>query len=112
MQQVLNAVDVSASAATLEVGTVNMGTVLATITLAKPSFTLAAATLTLAGVPKSGNGAANGLAVAARIKDGSGTIRVSGLTVGTSGSDINLSSTNVLSGYPVTINSGTITHAP
>jgi hypothetical protein len=36
---------------------------------------------------------------------------VTGLTVGTSGSDINLNSTSITSGGTVTISSATITHA-
>jgi hypothetical protein len=37
---------------------------------------------------------------------------VTGLTVGTSGSDINLNSVSITNGQTVTLTSGTITHAP
>jgi hypothetical protein len=43
--------------------------------------------------------------------DGGGTAIVSGLTVGTSGQDINLNSTSITNGQTVTISTGTITHA-
>jgi hypothetical protein len=41
--------------------------------------------------------------------DGGGTAIVSGLTVGTSGQDINLNSTSITNGQTVTISTGTIT---
>lgn len=111
MQEVLDAIDANASPATLEIGTSGMASVLATITLADPSFTRSNAVLTMAGVPKSDTSADNtGTAAEARIKDGGGTVVVSGLTVGTSGTDIVLNSTSIVSGQTVTISSGTITH--
>jgi hypothetical protein len=63
-------------------------------------------------VPKSGVASAGGAAAAARLKDGGGTIVISGLTVGTAGSDINLNNTTISSGQTITISSGTIVHAP
>jgi hypothetical protein len=48
----------------------------------------------------------------ARIKEGGGSATiVNNLTVGTSGSDINLNSTSISSGQTVTLTAGTITHA-
>jgi hypothetical protein len=80
---------------TLEIGTASMAAVLAT--LAFDAGTVAA-------------GAA-GTAAAARIKDSGGTARITGLTVGTSGSDINLDNTSIANGQNVTLSSATLTHA-
>ena len=84
--------------------------VLATITLQNPAFTEASQVLTLAGVPLSATASASGTAAKAEIRNNAGTVIVSGLSVGTSGSDINLNSTTVTNGQTVTITSGTITH--
>jgi hypothetical protein len=112
MTQVLNAIDLNASPGFMEIGTAGMAAVLVTITFSKPSFSLASGVLTMLGAPKSGVASNTGTAAAARIKDGGGTlIPITGLTVGTSGSDINLNSTSITSGQTVTLTSGTITHA-
>lgn len=112
MQTVLTAIDAHASPATLEIASAGFASVLATITLSDPSFTLAADVLTMAGVPKSDTSAdASGTAAVARIKEGGGTTIVNNLSVGTSGSDINLNSVSITAGQTITITSGTITHA-
>lgn len=110
MNAVLNAVDAQTTAGTLEIGTSGMATVLATLNLSKPSFSEASQMLTMLGMPKSATAANTGAAASARIKDGLGNIIISGLTVGTSGTDINLNSTAVSSGQSVTLSSATITH--
>lgn len=51
-----------------------------------------------------------GNATQAEVEDGVGHVVISGLTVGTSGSDINLSSTSIVSGQSVTITAATLTH--
>jgi hypothetical protein len=112
MQQVIAAIDSNAAPAFIEIGTANMTVVLVTITLQKPSFTEAGAVITMAGAPKSGVASQSGTAAAARIKDGGGTVRVSGLTVGTAGADVNLNSTAITNGQTVTLSSATITHSP
>lgn len=57
-------------------------------------------------------GAAGGVdATKAQIKDSGGTAEITGLTVGTSGADINLDNNNIDSGQDVTLTSATITHA-
>src|SRR5262245_29580972 len=112
MQAVITAVDANAAPATLEIGTAAMAQVLVVITLGDPSFSESGGVITMAGVPKSGVASQSGTAAAARIKDGGGTSIITGLTVGTSGSDINLNSTSITNGQTVTISSGTITHAP
>jgi hypothetical protein len=97
----------------LEIGTTGMASVLATINLGNPAGTSASGVLTFSGFPRSDTSAdATGAAAAARIRTASGgTDIITGLTVGTSGSDINLDSTSITVGQTVTINSATITHA-
>jgi len=112
MNAVISACDSQTAAATLEIGTAGMAAVLVVITLSKPSWTESAGVITLAGVPHSGVASTTGTAAAARFKDGAGGVQVSGLTVGTTGTDITLNNTSISSGQTVTINSGTITHAP
>lgn len=101
------------STGVLEIGTTGMGTVLATIALDSTAGTVASGVLTFSGFPKSDASAdATGTAAAARIRTApGGTDIVTGLSVGTSGSDINLNSTSISAGQTVTINSATITHA-
>jgi hypothetical protein len=101
------------STGVLEIGTTSMGTVLATIALDSTAGTAASAVLTFSGFPKSDVSADNtGTAAEARIRTASGgTDIVTGLTVGTSGSDINLDSLSITAGQTVTISSATITHA-
>lgn len=97
----------------LEIGTTGMASVLATIALGNPAGTATSGVLTFSGFPRSDTSADNtGTAAAARIRTASGgTDVVTGLTVGTTGSDINLDSVSITAGQTVTINSATITHA-
>lgn len=111
MQAVIAAIDENALPGFLEIGTSGMTVTLAVITLSKPSFTESGGVITMVA-PKSGFASHTGTAASADIKDGGGNIIVSGLTVGTIGSDINLNSTALTSGQTVTITSGTITHSP
>jgi hypothetical protein len=104
-------IDASAPAAFIEIGTAAMAATLVTITLSDPSFTEASGVITMAGAPKSGVAGSTGTAAAARIRNGANSDIVTGLTVGTSGSDINLNSVSVTSGQTVTLTSGQITHA-
>jgi hypothetical protein len=85
--------------------------VLATIALPTTPFTVSGAVATLQGVPLSDTSAdASGTASKAEIRNNGGSAIVTGLTVGVSASDINLTSTAVTVGQTVTITSGTITH--
>lgn len=84
--------------------------VLATITLGKPSVSIASGVATVLGTPLSATASASGTAAKAEIRDSAGNVVISGLSVGTSGSDINLNSTAISSGQTVTLTSGTITH--
>lgn len=110
MQAVADAIDAGAAAGTLEIGTAAMASVLATITLSDPCGSVSGDVLTLT-FPHSDTSADNtGTAAAARIKDSNGNVVVSGLTVGTSGTNVVLDNTSITAGQTVTINSGTITH--
>jgi hypothetical protein len=112
MTAVRDQIDLGAGAGVLQIGTTGMATVLAEITLNDPSGTITNGILTLSGFPKSDTSAnAAGTAAAARIRDSVGTDVITGLTVGTSGTDIILDNTNIAAGQTVTINSATITHA-
>ena len=88
-----------------------MAATLITITLDDPSFTESGGVITMQGAPKSGIATGAGTAAAARIRTGGAADVVTGLTVGTAGADINLSSTAILVGQTCTISAGTITHA-
>jgi hypothetical protein len=86
--------------------------VLATISLVKPSFSIASGVATLLGsFPLSANPSAAGTAALAELRDSAGTTIVSGLTVGTSGANINLNTVTIALGIPVQITGGTITHS-
>lgn len=85
--------------------------VLATLALANPAGTVSGGVLTLTA-PISDTGAdATGTAAKASIRTSGDVDVITGLTVGTSGADINLSSTSITAGVPVAVSSATITHA-
>jgi hypothetical protein len=112
MNAVINAIDIHASPATIEIGTAGMTVLLGSIVLGDPSFTESGGVITMNGVPRSGTATQTGTAAAARIRMGGGADVVTGLTVGTSGADINLNSVSITAGQTITITSGTITHSP
>ena len=95
----------------LEIGTSEMATVLATLNLDSVAGSVANGVLTFSSFPKSGNASDAGVAQSARVRtavDGSDVI--TGLSVGTSGCDINLDVDTIVAGQVVTINSVQITH--
>jgi hypothetical protein len=107
----------SATAGQLVIGTAALSGatgVLATIALPTAPFVVSGSgtvIATLQGVPLSVNASATGTAAKAELRQNNGTtVEASGLTVGTSGSDINLTSVSITSGQTVTVTSGTITH--
>lgn len=103
----------SATAGSLVIGTSALSGatgVLATITLSATPGTVSGAVLTLSGVPLSATASATGTAAKAELRNNAGTAIVSGLTVGTSASDIIVDNTSINSGQTVTVSSGTITH--
>lgn len=111
MTAVATAIDAGSGAGVLQIGTTGMSTVLASISLSDPCGTATGAVLTLT-MPKSDSSADNsGTAAAARIRDSNNNDIITGLTVSTTGADINLDSVTITAGQTVTITSATITHA-
>lgn len=103
-------VDAIGAAGKLEIGTAGMASVLATINLANPAGVAAAGVLTFT-MPQSDTAAdATGTAAAARIRTGASADVVTGLTVGTSGTDVVLNIVAVNAGQTVTITSATLNH--
>lgn len=96
---------------TLEIGTTGMGSVLATFGLSVTGGTVSGDTWTLVFDSGTVTAGASGTAAAAQIKTSGGTAVITGLTVGTSGSDINLDSTSITSGQSVSLSSATLQHA-
>ena len=83
---------------------------LATITFAATCGTVSGGVLTFTTPLVDASASNSGTATQAEVEDGVGHIVISGLTVGTSASDINLSSTSIVSGQPVTLTAASITH--
>jgi hypothetical protein len=111
MNDVTAAIDVSAPGS-LKIYQSDGTTLLAVVPLANPAATGASGgVLTFSGTPLTCSAATGtGTAAKAKVCDGTGAVVVDGLTVGTSASDINLNSTSIVAGQPVTITSATITH--
>lgn len=110
MNDVKTDIDVGVAAGYIEICSAAYAAVLATITLSDPCGTVTADVLTLT-MPHSGVASATGTAAIARIKESAGTVIVQGLTVGTSATDIILTSLAITSGDTVTLTAATITHA-
>lgn len=90
-------------------------TVLATLSLVKPCGTVATGANTVLTFDfdpdiSDTSADASGTAANAIITDSDDTTVVSGLTVGTSGTDIIIDNTSITSGQTVTATTGTITH--
>jgi hypothetical protein len=66
--------------------------------------------ITANGTPLSATAANTGTATQAEVFAYGGAVIISGLTVGTSGADINLSSTSIVAGQSCTITAASITH--
>lgn len=113
MQAVANQIDAGAGPGVLQIGTTGMASILAEFTLTDPCGTVSGDTLTLDFDPDISDTSANnsGTAAEARIRDSDGNNVVTGLSVGTSGSNVNLDSVNITAGQTVTITAGTIQHA-
>jgi hypothetical protein len=111
MEAVVTKIDAGAGAGTLEIGTTAMGSVLAILTLADPCGTVSGAVLTFDFDPDLTVAAADtGTADNAIITDSDDTTVISGLTVGTTGTDIIIDNTSITTGQTVTATTGTITH--
>jgi hypothetical protein len=108
MADVVAALDGAPGHATLEICDSDYSNVLAVFTLQKPSFSEVGGTLTMLGVPLDATNLLTGNAALARLKDGAGVIWASGMTVGTSGTDIVLSSAELVAGAPLILDSCSI----
>lgn len=113
--RVIDFLDGGSGPGSLVIGTAGMATVLASITLANPSFELDVVPrqIVLLGVPVSDMDAdASGVAATALIKDGSGNTVIDGLTVGVvgSGANVELTNVNITQHQIVDLVSGVIIH--
>lgn len=108
----------ASSAGTATAGTLVIGTsalsgatgVLVSFTLGTTPGTVSSGVLTISGTPLTATASGTGTAAKAELRDNSGNVIVSGLTVGTSATDIIINATAISSGQSVTLSSGTITH--
>jgi hypothetical protein len=112
MNEVLDAINAGSGAGKLKIGTAAMASTLAVLTLTDPAGTVSGDILTLDFDPDISDSSADnsGTAAAATITDSDDNVIVSGLTVGTSGTNIVLDSTSITAGQTVTITAGTLTH--
>lgn len=101
--------------AVLEIGTAAMASILVSYNLSNPIAGAAtgAGLLTMSGFPRTSAASAAGTAAAARVRTATGgTDIITGLTVGTTGTDVVLDTVTISAvGQNVTINSFTLTHA-
>lgn len=96
---------------TLEIGTAGMAAVLATFTFTASQTGVSGDTWTLQFTSGSVSASGTGTAAAAQIKTSGAAANITGLTVSTSGADINLDSVSITSGQTVTLSSATLQHA-
>lgn len=110
---VVTEIDAGVGAGYIEICSAAYAAVLATITLNDPCGSVSGGVLTFDVTPQPEDAAADatGTAAIARIKDSAGNIVVSGLTVGTTGTDIIVTSTAFVLGDTITLTAATITHA-
>lgn len=110
LTSVVTAID-TGGAGYLEMGDAAFAHVLTTIHFNSICGTVTGGVLTFSGTPLvDASASRTGTAATAEVFSGGNTLVISGLTVGTSGSDINLSSTSIVAGQSVTLTSATITH--
>jgi hypothetical protein len=110
MQAVLDAIDAGSGNGTLEICTAGYGAVLAVVPLSDPSGVVSGDTLTLNTPIQDNSIDQSGTAALARVKDSDGNIVISGLTVGTSGTDIIVGTTSLVATQVFRITSATLTH--
>lgn len=85
--------------------------VLATFGLDAAGGTISGSVWTLVFDASTVSASGTGTAAKAQVKTSGAAANLTGLTVGTTGSDINLDSVSITSGQNVTLSSATITHA-
>ena len=95
----------------LQIGTTGMATVLASWTLTDPAGTVTGSVLNFDMDPDlTTTGLNNGTPTEGRIRDSDGTVCISGLTVGTTGTEVILDAATITSGQTLTMTLGSITH--
>jgi len=85
--------------------------VLATANLPNPAATVANGVMTFAGTPITTTAAATGTAAKAEVRNSAGDVLVSGLTVGTAGTDVIINATAISVGQSIQLTVGTFTHS-
>lgn len=95
----------------LEICTAAYATILATFTLNATAGVVSGSVLTLSGFPLAATAGAGGTAALARIRTSANVDVVTGLTVGTSATDIVLDNVAISNGQQVNLSAATITHA-
>lgn len=111
MNAVESALDAGVGPATLEIGTTGMASILVTFTMSDPAGSVSGDVLTAGTMPKTATAGNSGTAAEARMKDSNGNVVVSGLTVGTVGTNVIMSpSTTITSGQTCNLTSLTLTH--
>jgi hypothetical protein len=107
-----NNASATAAVAGLTNGTVEIldagGVVLASASLGTP--TASGAVTTMGGFPKTSTAVAAGTAASARYRTSAAADWKTGMSVGTSGADVILSSLSITAGQSVQFNSATLTH--
>lgn len=111
MGAVVTAVDAGSGAGKMKIRD-GSNVVLATLTLADPCGSVSGDVLTFDFDPDISDTSADasGTAANAIITDSDDNVIISGLTVGTSGTNVILDSTSITAGQTVTITAGTLTH--
>lgn len=110
LQVVLDAIKAGGGPGKLEIGTTGMATILATIPLTVNAGVIAAGVLTIETPVSDASADATGTAAVARIRDVNNNDVVTGLSVGTSGANVNINATAISLGQTVTLASATIVH--
>jgi hypothetical protein len=110
LDQVSAALEAGSGPGVLQIGSAAMASVLVEIPLDDPIAAASSRVLALLAAPETAEAIASGTAAAARLVDSDDNVIASGLTVGTSGTDVVLDSTAITSGQNVTVNSAAITH--
>jgi len=110
MTDVVTAIDAGGAGA-LKIGTAALAVILSTITFNATCGTVSGGVLTFSSTPLTdSSAAASGTAAAAKVVSGTPADIITGLTVGTSGTDVVFSSVSIVAGQPVTLTAASITH--
>ena len=110
MDAVKTAIDAGSGAGKLKIYTSGGGTLLAVLTLSDPCGTVSGDTLTFSTITADSSADNTGTAAEAKITTSADADVVTGLTVSTSGANINLNTVSIVSGATVSMSSGSLTH--